>query len=251
MKKPNVLWLIWQNVDTRQRYHVASLTYDNETYTFEYEHSKEHRGLSEAIKNGYRPHVAFPDLRRTYISRKLFGPFLRRLPNSNRPDFMALLKKYGIKDNYTDMDLLRITGGRLGTDNYEFVEPICFDDENFEINFYIAGWSHYKGDERIHLLSSGSLLFLEKEPENEHDPFAVKIKMDDGFLLGYVPAFYSEFLTKVLDNKIQYHLQIKKIDQEAIPQFKVNLLIEGELQHPGSIMFQHNENLIPLQKILA
>lgn len=36
-KRPFVLWLIWQNVETRQRYHVGNLSSLNGEYTFSYE----------------------------------------------------------------------------------------------------------------------------------------------------------------------------------------------------------------------
>ena len=113
MARPYLLWLIWQNVSTRQRYHVGNLIHTDGYYLFQYENTNKHRGLTDAIKNGYRPHLAFPDLKKAYISEKLFGPFLRRLPNTSRPDFSNLLVKYGLPNDYTQMDLLRVTGGRL------------------------------------------------------------------------------------------------------------------------------------------
>ncbi|MET3507428.1 hypothetical protein ABMB67_003541 [Halalkalibacter oceani] len=36
-KRPFELWLIWQNVETRQRYHVGRLLHEDGGYTFSYE----------------------------------------------------------------------------------------------------------------------------------------------------------------------------------------------------------------------
>ncbi len=36
----SVLWLIWQNIETRQRYHIGNLYHDQTGYYFEYEKSK-------------------------------------------------------------------------------------------------------------------------------------------------------------------------------------------------------------------
>lgn len=109
--KPYVLWLIWQNMETRQRYHVGTLTHQGNKYIFKYETLKKHRGLQEAMENGYLPHIAFPDLNNVYTSTELFGPFARRIPDEQRPDFRDLLESFGLTKDYTPMDFLRVTGG--------------------------------------------------------------------------------------------------------------------------------------------
>nr|WP_269321878.1 hypothetical protein [Oceanobacillus salinisoli] len=40
------------------------------------------------------------------------------------------LKGYGLPPDYTEMDLLRATGGRLATDPYEFVAPTSILDDH-------------------------------------------------------------------------------------------------------------------------
>ncbi|SFG78917.1 hypothetical protein SAMN02982927_02771 [Sporolactobacillus nakayamae] len=37
MSKLNLLWLIWQNAETRQRYHVGNLIKSNGHYIFYYD----------------------------------------------------------------------------------------------------------------------------------------------------------------------------------------------------------------------
>ena len=36
-KNPCVLWLIWKNQETRQRYHIGNLFHENGKYIFSYE----------------------------------------------------------------------------------------------------------------------------------------------------------------------------------------------------------------------
>ena len=121
---PDVLWLIWHNEETEQCYHVGNLIlHQDGTYTFTYELSGKPQALTAAMQNGYKPHLAFRDLEKTYVSDRLFGPFARRLPDKRRPDFSDVLKAYNLTSDYTEMDLLRATGGRLATDPYEFVVP--------------------------------------------------------------------------------------------------------------------------------
>lgn len=136
-KRPFALWLIWQNVETRQRYHVGNLSSLNGECTFSYELSGKRRTLFDAIKDGYKPHLAFRDINKVYKSDRLFDAFARRLPDKRRPDFHELLQSFGLSKDYTDMDLLRATGGRLATDPYEFVSPIFKYNDPISILIFI------------------------------------------------------------------------------------------------------------------
>ncbi|SFG78940.1 HIRAN domain-containing protein [Sporolactobacillus nakayamae] len=198
-----------------------------------YDRTNKHRGLKDALSNGYYPHIAFHDLKKFYVSDKLFGPFLRRIPNTKRPDFSSLLIKLGLPKAFDDMDLLQATGGRLATDTYEFVSPILINDGNFKLNFYIAGLRHYYSG-AVHDLSFKNKLLLEKDPENKYDPFAVKIRLCDGVMLGFVPAFYSEFVTKVIDHQCRFQLEIDRLDSFAMPQLQVHVSFFGSLNKSSS-----------------
>lgn len=98
----------------------------------------------EAMENGYRSHLAFPDITKSYSSDRLFGTFESRLPDKRRPDFNELVQELGLPKEYAEMDLLRATGGRLATDSYEFVHPLYVEDNHFDFDFYVAGWRYYK-----------------------------------------------------------------------------------------------------------
>ncbi|WP_257128376.1 HIRAN domain-containing protein [Priestia megaterium] len=249
MTKPYLLWLIWQNVNTRQRYHVGNLLHVDGLYVFQYETENKHRGLKEALDNGYRPHLAFPDLKKVYTSDKMFGPFLRRLPNASRPDFPKLLEKYGLPKDYTQMDLLRATGGRLGTDSYEFVHPVYIEGNHFDFDFHIAGWRYYDGDKHLGEISYDTKLSLEKEPSNDNDSFAVKVQTNNGLLLGYVPAFFSEFMTHIIDEGCYYEVRIEKIDVHAIPQLRVCLTVNGEFDTYFDDISRTSKDLVPVQVV--
>lgn len=123
------LWLIWQNMETRQRYHVGKLILENGVYSFSYEKSGYRRKLAEAMDNGYQPHLAFPDIDKIYTSNHLFGPFARRLPDKRRPDYSNILQELGLSEHSTEIDVLHATGGILATDSYEFVTPINLEDD--------------------------------------------------------------------------------------------------------------------------
>lgn len=97
MTRPFVLWLIWQNERTRQRYHIGNLVHHEGKYVFYYEKSRKRRGLLDALENGYQPHLAFRDIDKIYVSDRLFGPFERRLPDRRRPDFLKILRTHGLQ----------------------------------------------------------------------------------------------------------------------------------------------------------
>ncbi len=221
MSKPYVLWLIWQNKETRQRYHVGNLVHKDHEYYFQYEKQRKHRGLEEALENGYRPHLSFPDTEKVYFSQKLFGTFARRLPHKGRPDYQELLRKYSVPEDHTQLDLLRITGGKLATDTYELVQPITFHQGQFDADFYIAGWRYYDGPQVVNNLFEGQQLKLALHADNPEDRFAVRITDNKNNVLGFVPAFYSEFMYRVITNNLAYKIQIEKIDLAASSQQKV------------------------------
>ncbi|THE13996.1 DNA-binding protein [Bacillus timonensis] len=230
-KKPYVLWLIWQNQDTRQRYHVGNLFHEDGKYTFSYELSGKRRTLFEAMESGYKPHLSFRNVEKTYVSDRLFGPFARRLPDKRRPDFNEILKDYGLPRDYTEMDLLRATGGRLATDPYEFVAPISVLDDHFNFDFFIAGWRYYDGDTIENQLQVGSKVNFELEPSNKEDNKAVIVLSDSkGHKLGYIPAFYSGFMFDVIRNNDIYEAKIEKVNPYAKPQLKVNISIVGRFK---------------------
>jgi hypothetical protein len=225
--QPFVLWLIWQNIETRQRYHVGNLTSLNGKYTFSYVLSGKRRTLLEAIENGYQPHLAFRNIQKTYVSDRLFDAFSRRLPDKRRPDFNEVLLTLGLSKEYSEMDLLRATGGRLGTDPYEFVAPIIINNGYFD--FYIAGWRYYEGENTLQELKLGEKVEFELDLGNPEDNRAVVILTTKyGNKLGFVPAFYSEFMYDVIKNNGELTARIESINIEAKPQQKVNISVSGQ-----------------------
>lgn len=227
--RPFVLWLIWQNFDTRQRYHVGNLTTLNGKYTFTYELSGKRRTLFEAMENGYQPHLAFRAIHKTYESNRLFDAFSRRLPDKRRPDFSEILLNLGLPKEYTDMDLLRATGGRLATDPYEFVAPIYQYNDDFDFDFYVAGWRYYEGENALPELKVGEGVKFELDLLNPEDNKAVVILTTKyGIKLGFVPAFYSGFMYDVIKKNGEYVARVESINFKARPQLRVNISVRGK-----------------------
>ncbi|WP_170006028.1 HIRAN domain-containing protein [Bacillus fonticola] len=241
-----LLWLVWQNIETRQKYHVGNLLYiENDGYYFEYEKQQKSRGLSEALLTGFKGFLAFPDFKSAYYSPFLFHAFERRLPNKNRPDYQQLMKHFGLESNAHQMELLRVTKGKTATDSFELVSPISVDGKGFVLDFYIEGWRYYDGDKVLDQLSVNEALAFKREPDNEHDVFAVKV-LASGCLIGYVPAVYSEFFTGIIDHDGELTMVVSKISYEAIPQMKVLVHVTGCM--PQSLDEQILIKMSPVQE---
>ena len=81
------LLLVWKDFETRTRYVVGSLTYDNKVYFFKYTNPE----LSDAQKQGFTCYPGFEDLTKVYESKELFPNISSRLPNKNRDDYLEIL----------------------------------------------------------------------------------------------------------------------------------------------------------------
>ncbi len=234
-KRPFELWLVWQNVETRQRYHVGRLLHQDGIYTFYYETSGYRRKLAEAMDNDYRPHLAFPDTKKVYTSNKLFGPFARRLPDPRRPDYQIVLQDLGLSLDCTEMDVLRASGGILATDSYEFVSPIIVENNYFDLDFFVAGWRYYDGERVIGQLQRGDVVDFSLDPDNPEDHKAVVVMTVNGEKLGFIPAFYSGWVFEIIEKKCSYLARIEGIYSQAVPHRKINISIIGEINQSVDI----------------
>lgn len=117
--KKNLVYLVWTDVNTGNKYKVATLYKENETYYFKYILEN----VKEAQKNGFELLIAFPQINALYDNPKLFATFAARLPEPTRPEIKEILETYGMR-KYDAFELLKRSGAKLPTDNYEFVKDL-------------------------------------------------------------------------------------------------------------------------------
>ncbi|MBQ9072152.1 MAG: HIRAN domain-containing protein [Bacilli bacterium] len=205
------MWLIWKHPETRRRYKVGTLNYDDKTYIFKYVNPE----LDDALKAEFNYFPGFEEINKVYTSNVLFANIETRLPNSSRKDYLEILNSYNLEHDSTKLEILKATKGRLLTDNYEFVP--AFDTRKVE--FDVAGTRHCPDvNDCKNKINVNDKLLLELESDNEYDKYTIKViltKEGRKYHLGYVPRYYSKELTELLKNNIEYSAMIQSLNFES------------------------------------
>ncbi len=105
-------------------------------------------------------------------------------------------------------------------DTYEFIDPIFPDDEIVERDFYLMGVRHHlncRGEncsERP-IIRERDELYLSRESNNEYDQFAVRVELQNGQLIGYIPRYYSESVSKRILNNMTYSCVVLEVNLKS------------------------------------
>lgn len=91
--------------------------------------------------------------------------------------------------------------------------PKPFERDIYLFDTYVAGTTHIKGIENISsYIKDGDKLVFYREPENEHDPQAIRVETLKKDKIGYVPRQDNIIFSRLMDaGKI---LSAKVIDKE-------------------------------------
>lgn len=200
------IYVVWQDAKSRANFIIGILT-RNGCYEFRYG-----MDLKEARQAGFTPLVAFPSFEMVYRENELFPTFACRLPDKRRRDISSILQRYGLTE-YDEFELLKRSESRLPTDTLSFIEPIFEDDPVVDRSFYVMGIRHYlpcdgQNCNLLSELSLGTQLVLRTEPNCKYDPHAVQIISQEDTLLGYIPRYYSETISKRLASGASYLCEV-------------------------------------------
>ena len=223
MKKTNkFLYLIWKDPITRKNFTVGKISRE-EKYTFEY-----CEDFAKAEAYGWSKLEAFPD-EKIYENDVLFPVFASRLPDKKRRDIDKILEKYELPE-FDEFELLRKSEGRLPIDTYSFIDPIFPEMETVQRDFYIMGVRYHtpcqgKNCDFLPNVNVGEELYFEKEPDNQHDPNAIRIVTKNKVFLGYVPRYYNVPIIERMDKGVSYSCKITDINlnQDCTECIKVRL----------------------------
>lgn len=220
------LYLIWKSEQSRKQYVVGQLIKNGQ---FEFQYVKD---IKDAINDGFTPLLCFPDIDNVYTDTKLFSVFASRLPDKKRKDIQNILEKYGLEE-YDEYMMLKRSGARLPIDSLEFIDPILNIEESGKRIFFIAGVRHYlecKGDNcrNAVTVTRGDEIVLKREPDNRYDPYAVQMLDVSGHILGYVPGYYSEGVSRMLMENKRVTCHVYNVDKNKNCNECMKAIIEFE-----------------------
>nr|VFJ71190.1 MAG: HIRAN domain-containing protein [Candidatus Kentron sp. FW] len=216
----NVLYVGWQNPETRRWYTIGCLVKRNERYQFNY--TKGALDASKASPSSFQYLERMKDPDKTYYSDKLFPLFANRLLNKSRPEYPEYLTWMSVDEDTGELELLARSGGRRATDQfciYPKVEP----NEKGEIvlYFFSHGIRYLKNteQEKIEHLKPGDTLQLTPE-NNDHDSYALSLETESSVRIGYCPRYLNQGLRRISGQSL-ISLVVEKVNPDAPLQFRL------------------------------
>ncbi len=180
--------LVWMGVGARLRRAVGVLQRQRDGIHFSYTTDSDDFQLARS--EGFGGYPGLPIDREP--GAQAFQHFERRLP-FGRSDFGKLLQTFGLGELGAGSDrfsILTFMGARIARDSFGLLETFEGFAPPFSYIFDVAGFRHYF-DKVSNLPTAGQNLRLVREPSNEYDPYAVRVEMEDGNLLGRIPSSQS------------------------------------------------------------
>lgn len=100
------------------------------------------------------------------------------------------------------------------------------------IDLLVVG-TRYEGRDRVvsEFCRIGGRVFLAPEPENVHDPHAIRVLCANGMQIGYVPREHAAYLSRIMESGCRQRIEVAKIlrgQHSKIP------VIKGELYGPDA-----------------
>ncbi len=184
--EPDRLLLSWQSASEpkRMRMFVAELI-RNDNNDADLVYLKGSEDFSKAQSLGFNKYPGFAIEKD--IHKNVLSSFMKRLPPSSRGDFNRFLDALRIKSGaeISDFALLGYSGAKLPDDDFTVIHPFGNASTPFELLLPVQGYRHYQEQLPLAELSEEMQAEFEAEPNNPHDPEAIKI-MINGILAGYV-----------------------------------------------------------------
>lgn len=177
-----------------RRFVIGRLGWEPDAKIFTFSYGDE---IADAQTRGFRLLPEFPSETLEYRSPHLFAAFAQRVPSASRPDRARLFESWGIENPDDPMEILARSGGLSATDRLELAEA---REETTglrsPLEVRVAGLRYHEGRNDV---TPGDMLTLQREPDNEKDPNAVKVLAPSGRSVGYIPRQYAPLVARDLD----------------------------------------------------
>ena len=104
---------------------------------------------------------------------------------------------------------------------------IPFAQDIMLARMHVAGTYYYEAEQAAEGLSEGQRFGLRREPENEHDEFAIEVLTLEGHKLGYIPRQYNEIPARLMDAGKRLFVKMESMDRgETWLEIRLSLFME-------------------------
>ena len=234
-----ILFLAWQDPNSRSWFSIGRLTFDGNRYQFNYT-----KGVLEAQqKCGFEPLSSFPRLDEIYTSTYLFPVFANRLMSKSRPDYSTFIRWLNLSEPEIDpISILARSGGQRETDTLAvFSTPKLDSEGRYHLHFFLHGLRYLPPSSivRINRLEIGEKLWLAHEFQNIYDSQELILNTEDHYIVGYCPRYLNSEIVELLKfNPSSVEARVELINQPPTPlQFRLLCKITAQYSndfHPFS-----------------
>lgn len=213
----NVLYIAWQDPQTRTWHTVGKLTKEQDVYCFVYTEGANSSSNFSCLGRMF-------DKSKRYYSRELFPLFGNRILNKSRseyPDYLRWLALDGESDKQP-MSLLARSGGKRATDELcVFPHPEQNAQGEYVLYFLSHGLRYLEQTalQQLETLKENDYLTIRHE-ENPHDEFALVLEGPTSTKVGYCPRYLNRDLWEVL-GKRGIQLFVERLNLDAPLQFRL------------------------------
>jgi hypothetical protein len=215
-----VLYLAWQDPQSRDWYPVGKLTLEIDIYRFVYT-----KGAT--LSKNFVPFGFMQDLHEIYKSRDLFPLFANRLISRKRPEYRDFLRWLDLREDEAEpLVVLARTEGVRETDSLTvFPCPEPDPEGRYVVHFFSHGLRHLSDEARIRInaLRASDRLYLLPDPQNPHDRYAIALRTDDpATIVGYCPRYISRDFLEILEtNPSSVEVRVKRVNADAPIQLRL------------------------------
>ena len=173
--EPSRLLLSWQAPEgmDRRRHLIAELLRHGDDADLAY--LRDSADYESAKSKGFTGE--YPGFPASKDHDGVLAAFMRRLPSRHRADFRQFLEAIRIPRDavISDFALLGYAGARLPGDDFSIIHPFDEARPPFEFLLLVAGYRYYQKNVPHESLKPGMPARFELEPDNPHDPDAVRV----------------------------------------------------------------------------
>lgn len=242
-----ILFIAWQDPETREWIPVGRLTRNDDSYIFVYT-----KGAKRSKR--FVPFGWMKDLDSLYVSEHLFPLFANRILPRSRPEFSDYIDWLGLSaEEYDDLDILARSGGVRETDTLEiFPCPVPDQHHRYVGHFFSHGLRYFSKEQqqRLRSLRVGEQIFLLKDIQNEFDPNALILRSSEPVaLIGYCPRYFSAEFSELIDKASPeaVHVTLARVNADAPSELR--LLCKITAPWPRNFAPCSRGNFEPLAKV--